>query len=107
LLRWAVVARPRQGGRDLPEEFTFKTSVTGFVARLEEGVTPPVEDQSERGWSASITGNGRGLTGVSHGLSVGGERQLSADTVEIRVTSSVQSGELELPRSTFVGAAED
>jgi len=25
VLRWAVVARPRRGGRDLPEQFTFQT----------------------------------------------------------------------------------
>ena len=25
MLRWAVVARPRRGGRDLPTQFTFNT----------------------------------------------------------------------------------
>lgn len=25
VLRWAVVARPRRGGRDLPVQFTFNT----------------------------------------------------------------------------------
>jgi len=53
---------PTAGRRDLPEEFTFKT-FCDWIRR--ERVTPPVEDQSERGWSASITGSGRGLTGVS------------------------------------------
>jgi len=36
VLRWAVVARPRQGGRDLPEEFTFKTFCDWIRHELEE-----------------------------------------------------------------------
>jgi hypothetical protein len=35
-LRWAVVARPRWGGRDLPEEFTFKTFCDWIRHELEE-----------------------------------------------------------------------
>jgi len=65
VLRWAVVARPRRAGATCPRSSRSRRSVTGFVAQAGRGVTPPVEDQSERGWSASITGNGRGLTGVS------------------------------------------
>jgi len=64
VLRWAVVARPRRAGATCPRSSRSRRSVTGFVMSG-RGVTPPVEDQSERGWSASITGNGRGLTGVS------------------------------------------
>ena len=36
VLRWAVVARPRRGGRDLPEEFTFKTFCDWIRYELEE-----------------------------------------------------------------------
>ena len=36
VLRWAVVARPRQGGRDLPEEFTFTTFCDWIRHELEE-----------------------------------------------------------------------
>jgi len=36
VLRWAVVARPRRGGRDLPEEFTFKTFCDWIRHELEE-----------------------------------------------------------------------
>jgi len=78
VLRWAVVA-PTKGGRDLPEEFTFKTFCDWIRHELEE--------ELRRRWKIQRTGlcqhrgNGRGLTGSAHGLSVGGERQLSADTV--------------------------
>ncbi|MEF8975306.1 MAG: ISH3 family transposase, partial [Halapricum sp.] len=36
VLRWAVVARPQRGGRDLPEEFTFKTFCDWIRHELEE-----------------------------------------------------------------------
>ena len=36
VLRWAVVARPRRGGRDLPREFTFKTFCNWIRRELEE-----------------------------------------------------------------------
>jgi IS4 transposase len=36
VLRWAVVARPRRGGRDLPGEFTFKTFCDWIRHELEE-----------------------------------------------------------------------
>ena len=36
VLRWAVVARPRRGGRDLPEQFTFKTFCDWIRHELEE-----------------------------------------------------------------------
>jgi len=36
VLRWAVVARPRRAGRDLPEEFTFKTFCDWIRHELEE-----------------------------------------------------------------------
>ena len=36
VLRWAVVARPQWGGRDLPEEFTFKTFCDWIRHELEE-----------------------------------------------------------------------
>ena len=35
-LRWAVVARPQRGGRDLPEEFTFNTFCDWIRHELEE-----------------------------------------------------------------------
>jgi len=93
---------PAHGGRGAtcPRSSRSRRSVTGFVAS----------------WKRSYAAGGRskrtGLECQHHRQrpradrgqptrpSVGGERQLSADTVEIRVTSSVQSGELELPRST-------
>jgi len=36
VLRWAVVARPQRGGRDLPDEFTFKTFCDWIRHELEE-----------------------------------------------------------------------
>jgi len=36
VLRWAVVARPRRGGRDLPTQFTFKTFCDWIRHELEE-----------------------------------------------------------------------
>jgi hypothetical protein len=33
--RWAAVARPRRGGRDLPEEFTLKTFCVWIRHELE------------------------------------------------------------------------
>jgi hypothetical protein len=35
-LTWAVVARPRRGGRDLPEEFMFTTFCDWIRHELEE-----------------------------------------------------------------------
>jgi IS4 transposase len=50
VLRWAVVARPRRGGRDLPEEFTFKT----FCDWIRHGL----EEELERGWEIEMNGVG-------------------------------------------------
>ena len=36
VLRWALVARPRRGGRELPDEFTFKTFCDWIRKELEE-----------------------------------------------------------------------
>ncbi len=40
VLRWAVVAGPRRGGRDLPDEFTFKTFCDWIRHELEEELQP-------------------------------------------------------------------
>ena len=50
VLRWAVVARPRRGGRDLPEEFTFKTFCDWIRHELEE--------QLQRRWKVKTNGIG-------------------------------------------------
>jgi len=50
VLRWAVVARPRRGGRDLPEEFTFKTFCDWIRHALEE--------ELERSWEIEMNGVG-------------------------------------------------
>jgi len=98
-----VVARPRRAGATCPRSSRSRRSVTGFVASWKRSYAAGGRSKRIRGWSARIRPR---LTGSAHGLSVGGERQLSADTVEIRVTSSVQSGELELPRFTS-GSSRD
>ena len=36
VLRWAVVARPRRGGRDLPEEFMFSVFCDWIRHALEQ-----------------------------------------------------------------------
>ncbi len=50
VLRWAVVARPRRGGRDLPEEFTFKT--------LSDWIRHALEEELERSWEIEMNGVG-------------------------------------------------
>ena len=46
VLRWAVVARPRRGGRDLPEEFTF----TVFC----DWIRHALEEELERRWKIKM-----------------------------------------------------
>ena len=50
MLRWAVVARPQRGGRDLPEEFTFSVFCDWIRKELEE--------QLERRWEIEMNGTG-------------------------------------------------
>jgi len=50
VLRWAVVARPQRGGRDLPEEFTFKTFCDWIRHELEE--------ELQRQWQIKANGVG-------------------------------------------------
>jgi len=50
VLRWAVVARPQRGGRDLPEEFTFKTFCDWIRHELEEDL--------QRQWQIKANGVG-------------------------------------------------
>jgi len=50
VLRWAVVARPQRGGRDLPEEFTFKT----FCDWIRHGL----EEELRRRWKIKMNGVG-------------------------------------------------
>ncbi len=50
VLRWAVVARPRRGGRDLPEEFTFKT--------FSDWIRHALEEELERCWVIEMNGTG-------------------------------------------------
>ncbi|EMA56693.1 ISH3 family transposase [Halococcus thailandensis] len=50
VLRWAVVARPRRGGRDLPEEFTFSVFCDWIRHALEE--------ELERRWKIEMNGVG-------------------------------------------------
>jgi hypothetical protein len=50
VLRWAVVARPRRGGRDLPEEFTFK--------RFCDWIRHELEEQLQRRWVMETNGVG-------------------------------------------------
>ena len=50
VLRWAVVARPRRGGRDLPEEFTFKT--------FSDWIRHALEEELERSWKIEMNGVG-------------------------------------------------
>jgi ligand-binding sensor protein len=48
VLRWAVVAHPRQGGHDLPIQFTFKTFCDWIRHELEEKL--------RRQWSGKANG---------------------------------------------------
>ena len=50
VLRWAVVARPQRGGRDLPEEFTFSVFCDWIRRELEE--------QLERRWKIKMNETG-------------------------------------------------
>jgi len=50
VLRWAVVARPRRGGRDLPQEFTFKT--------FSDWIRHALEEELERRWEIKMNGVG-------------------------------------------------
>ena len=50
VLRWAVVARPRRGGRDLPTRFTFTT--------FREWITHELDAELGRRWSVPTNGIG-------------------------------------------------
>ena len=50
VLRWAVVARPRRGGRDLPIQFTFNT--------FEEWIKHELDGELGRQWSIATNGIG-------------------------------------------------
>jgi len=50
VLRWAVVARPRRGGRDLPTQFTFSTFCDWIRHMLEQ--------ELERRWEIEMNGTG-------------------------------------------------
>jgi hypothetical protein len=50
VLRWAVVARPQRGGRDLPTQFTFTTFCDWIRRKL--------EDDLERRWTVEMNGVG-------------------------------------------------
>ena len=50
VLRWAVVARPRRGGRDLPEQFTFQTFC--------DWIRHELEAELERRWVIEMNGVG-------------------------------------------------
>ena len=60
VLQWAVLARPRRGGRALPVEFTFSDA---FLHGIEQ------ELDDELGWKKKHRTNGVGLpVGYDHGL---------------------------------------
>jgi hypothetical protein len=60
VLQWAVLARPRRGGRALPVEFTFSDA---FLHGIEQ------ELDDELGWKKKHRTNGVGLpVGYEHGL---------------------------------------
>jgi len=60
VLQWAVIARPRRGGRALPVEFTFSDA---FLHGIEQ------ELDDELGWKKKHRTNGVGLpVGYDHGL---------------------------------------
>ena len=50
VLRWAVIARSQRGGRDLPDEFTFKTFCDWIRHELEE--------ELRRQWKVKANGIG-------------------------------------------------
>ena len=50
VLRWAVVARPRRGGRDLPTQFTFSTFC--------DWIRHVLEQELERRWEIEMNGTG-------------------------------------------------
>lgn len=50
VLRWSVIAHPRRGGRDLPEEFTFKTFCDWIRHALEE--------ELDKKWEIEMNGVG-------------------------------------------------
>lgn len=50
VLRWAVVARPQRGGRDLPDRFTFKMFC--------DWIRHVLEDELEREWEIEMNGVG-------------------------------------------------
>jgi len=50
VLRWAVVARPQRGGRDLPEQFTFTTFC--------DWIRHELEIELERRWEIEMNGVG-------------------------------------------------
>jgi len=50
VLRWAVVARPRRGGRDLPTEFTF-TTFCDWIRHV-------LEEELNKQWSIEMNGVG-------------------------------------------------
>jgi len=50
VLRWAVVARPRRGGRNLPEQFTF----TMFC----DWIRHELEAELDRRWEIEMNGVG-------------------------------------------------
>ena len=60
ILQWAVLARPRRGGRALPDEFTFSDAFLHGIERV-------LDD--ELGWTEKHRTNGEGLpAGYEHGL---------------------------------------
>jgi hypothetical protein len=60
ILQWAVLARPRRGGRALRVEFTFND---GFLHGIEQVL------DAELGWKKKHRTNGVGLpAGSEHGL---------------------------------------
>ena len=50
VFRWAVVARPRRGGRDLRDEFTFKT--------FRDWIRHELEEELRRQWKIKANGVG-------------------------------------------------
>ena len=50
VLRWSVVARPQRVGRDLPEEFIFKT--------FSDWIRHALEEELERSWKMEMNGVG-------------------------------------------------
>ena len=65
VLRWAVVARPQRGGRDLPDEFTLSVFCDWIRKGVRGATGAAVGDQDERDRYPSFIPSGRGLTAVS------------------------------------------